>query len=87
MLFSALVDADYRDTEAFYTPYLSAKNRDWPSLAQVLPQMKKAFDARIAQFAGKPDAKGINQLRSDILAHVCGNVARSVHADGADGER
>lgn len=77
MLFSALVDADYRDTEAFYAPYQGAKNRDWPRLAQVLPQMTAAFDARMAQFAGKPDAKGINQLRSDILAHVRGKAAMS----------
>lgn len=70
MLFSALVDADYRDTEAFYAPYQGAKDRDWPRLAQVLPQMTAAFDAHLAQFARKPDAKGINRLRSDILAHV-----------------
>lgn len=77
MLFSALVDADSRDTEAFYAPYQGEKDRDWPSLEQVLPQMTAAFDAHMAQFAGKPDAKGINQLRSDILAHVRDKAAMS----------
>ncbi len=75
MLFSALVDADYRDTEAFYAPYQGKKDREWPGLAKVLPQMTTAFEAHMAQFAGKPDINGINQLRSDILAHVRGKAA------------
>ncbi len=77
MLFSALVDADYRDTETFYAQYEGTKDRDWPGLAQHLPQMTAAFEAHMAQFAGKPDTKGINQLRSDILAHVRGKAAMS----------
>jgi len=77
MLFSALVDADYRDTEAFYAPYQGSKDRNWPSLAEVLPQMTAAFATYMAKFASKPDAKGINQLRSDILAHVRGKAAVS----------
>lgn len=70
MLFSCLVDADYRDTEAFYAQHEGVNDRDWSSLAQVLPQMSAAFDAHMTQFAGQSDPKGINQLRSDILAHV-----------------
>ncbi|MFL9503711.1 CRISPR-associated endonuclease Cas3'', partial [Rhodopseudomonas palustris] len=47
MVFSCLVDADFRDTEAFYgkTDPLA---RDWPALADVLPDMRAAFDRRIA---------------------------------------
>jgi len=67
MLFSALVDADYRDTERFYAAYEGAKDRDWPSLAQVLPQMLAGFEAHMAEL---PLAGEINQLRRDILAHV-----------------
>ena len=77
MLFSALVDADYRDTEGFYAPYQGAKDRNWPSLAEVLPQMSAAFDAHMGQFSGQLDANGINQLRGDILAHVRGKAALS----------
>lgn len=72
MVFSALVDADYRDTEAFYAPYQGEKDRDWPKLAQVLPQMTAAFDAHMAGLSG---AEGINLLRGDILAHVRGKAA------------
>lgn len=75
MLFSALVDADYRDTEAFYAAYEGDKDRDWPTLAQVLPQMTAAFDAHMAAFSGQPDDKGVNQLRSNILAHVRSQAA------------
>ncbi len=71
MLFSCLVDADFRDTEAFYATLEGlGKDRDWPSLQQILPQLTAAFDADIAAFSGKPDPAGINQLRSEILAQV-----------------
>jgi CRISPR-associated endonuclease/helicase Cas3 len=72
MLFSALVDADYRDTERFYASFEGAKDRDWPSLAQAMPQMQAGFAAHMA---GLPVAGEINQLRRDILAHVRGKAA------------
>ena len=77
MLFSALVDADYRDTEDYYAQFEGHKDREWPRLAQVLPQMSAAFDTHMAQFAGHSDPKGINQLRADILAHVRRKAAMS----------
>ncbi|AWD22346.1 CRISPR-associated helicase/endonuclease Cas3 [Fuscovulum blasticum] len=65
MVFSCLVDADFRDTEAFYgkTDPLA---RDWPALADVLPDMRAAFDRRIAGF---PDTD-LNRLRGTILTHL-----------------
>ncbi len=74
MLFSCLVDSDYRDTEAFYTTFEGLKDRDWPALAQVLPQMKTAFDAHMAGLSG---AGCVNELRSKILEHVRGKAAMS----------
>ncbi len=75
LLFSCLVDADYRDTEAFYT---KAEGRDadrnWPSLAQVLPRMIADFDSYMSALSG---SGGVNQLRRDILAHVRGRAALS----------
>ncbi|MDP4034212.1 MAG: CRISPR-associated endonuclease Cas3'' [Pseudorhodobacter sp.] len=72
MLFSCLVDADYRDTEAFYARFEGHKDRDWPALAQVLPELTAAFDAHMADLSG---AGSVNQLRGDILAHVRGKAA------------
>lgn len=74
MLFSCLVDADYRDTEAFYARFEGRKDRDWPALAQILPQLKAAFDAHMAGLSG---AGGVNQLRGEILEHVRGKAAVS----------
>ena len=74
MMFSCLVDADYRDTEAFYARFEGPKDRDWPALAQVLPQLKAAFDAHMAGLSG---AGGVNQLRGEILEHVRGKAAVS----------
>lgn len=72
MLFSCLVDADYRDTENFYAAVEGAKDRDWPSLATVLPEMTARFDAHMAQFSSCGD---INALRKDILVHVRAKAA------------
>ena len=72
MLFSCLVDADYRDTEAFYATFQGQKDRGWPTLAQVLPKMTAAFDEHMVGLSG---AGGVNLLRGDILKHVRGKAA------------
>ena len=68
MVFSCLVDADFRDTEAFYDALEKRqRDRDWPALADLLPDWTRAFDAHMAKF----DNSGpINRLRADILTHV-----------------
>lgn len=72
MLFSCLVDADYRDTEAYYAQ-LNGRipDRDWPTLAQLLPDWRRRFDAHMAGFAPNSD---LNRLRADILSHVRGGA-------------
>jgi len=68
MLFSCLVDADYRDTEAFYSR-LEGRSRDrtWPDFQNLLPGLRQRFDAHMVGFEGSSD---LNQLRAEILSHV-----------------
>lgn len=70
MVFSCLVDADFRDTEAFYGK-TDPKAREWPALADELPGMRAAFDRRIAGFSGGD----LNRLRGDILTHIRARAA------------
>ena len=68
MVFSCLVDADFRDTEAYYAKLKGTNpDRDWPALPDILPQLRMAFENRIAEFDSERD---LNRLRSAILAHV-----------------
>ncbi len=68
MLFSCLVDADFRDTEDFYARLEKrVPARDWPSLQELLPGWIARFDAHMAGF---PATGELNQLRAGILSHV-----------------
>ncbi len=69
MIFSCLVDADFKDTEAFYHALDGrASDRDWPALQDLLPQFIAAFDAHMV---GKGNADtDLNRLRGKILSHV-----------------
>lgn len=63
MVFSCLVDADRRDTAAFYG---EGGDRDWPVLADLLPSWRMAFDAYVAAL---PQGE-LAPLRNQILGHV-----------------
>ncbi|MDE3027790.1 MAG: CRISPR-associated helicase Cas3' [Paracoccaceae bacterium] len=68
MLFSCLVDADFRDTEAFYEALEGRKSqRDWPQLQSLLPEFRSRFEAHMARFGAETE---LNRLRGDILAQV-----------------
>jgi len=75
MIFSCLVDADYRDTEAYYDG-LDGRRRDrsQPALADLLPRFLAAFDAHVAALAATKRAEGrfgaIDALRAEILSIV-----------------
>nr|WP_245155782.1 CRISPR-associated endonuclease Cas3'' [Paracoccus ravus] len=73
MLFSCLVDADFRDTESFYAALDGRRpDRDWPAFADLLSKWRGAFDAHMAGF----DQNGpINRLRGEILDHVLQGAA------------
>lgn len=73
MLFSCLVDADFRDTERFYALVAGHEvDRDWPALAGLLPDFVARFDAHMARFSADTP---VNRLRADILAHVRAKAA------------
>jgi len=69
------VDADYKDTEAFYDKLEGRKHdRDWPALSDILPDLRARFAAHMA---GLPQGGELNPLRRDILAHIRNGAALS----------
>lgn len=69
MIFSCLVDADYKDTEAFYTALESRKaDRAWQPLQSLLPEFLRRFDAHMQSKSDR--TTDLNRLRADILTHV-----------------
>lgn len=73
MVFSCLVDADFRDTEAFYDNLEGRRReRDWPALQSLLPDFTARFAAQMAAFDTSSE---LNRLRADILAHVRAKAA------------
>lgn len=76
MIFSCLVDADYRDTEAFYAKAEGrTPDRQWPSLQALLPQLIAAFDSHVS-ILPKADTT-LNRLRGEILASIRSRSAES----------
>ena len=73
MIFSLLVDADFKATERFYESIGERrKDRDWPTLQACLPRFLEAFDAKMQ--TPPSEALPINQLRGRILDHVRGKA-------------
>ncbi|MBY3433285.1 CRISPR-associated helicase Cas3' [Rhizobium laguerreae] len=69
MIFSCLVDADFRDTEAFYGRLRrSPPDRTWAKLQDRLPTFIKALDDKVAVFP--ESGSDINRCRNDILEAV-----------------
>jgi CRISPR-associated endonuclease/helicase Cas3 len=71
MLFSCLVDADFRDTEAFYAgAQVRGVDREWPALPGIVERLIAAFDAYMAEKRKTATQTALNCLRTKILAHV-----------------
>ncbi len=66
MLFSCLVDADFLDTEKFFSPEKSARRGGYPSLTDLKVAFDAYMDAKASDAAAK--ASPINRHRSDVLA-------------------
>ena len=64
MLFSALVDADFLDTEAFMDEGKASARGVWPELAT----LRASFDVYMAQLAANAPDTPVNRLRARILA-------------------
>ena len=68
MIFSCLVDADFRDTENFYaTAEGKTVDRDWLILSEVVDQLRDNLNNHLAGFESKGK---VNRLRREILSHV-----------------
>ena len=68
MVFSALVDADYLDTEAYYTglkgtPAARGKHPD-------LAELSRRLEAHLDDLQGNAERRGVNDLRAEVLAHA-----------------
>lgn len=73
MIFSCLVDADFKDTEAFYVALEQREaDRNWPSLQALIPDFHARFEAHMAGFSERQTAPGqaLNDVRGRILSHV-----------------
>lgn len=71
MIFSCLVDADFRDTEAFYDHIKGTKkDREWPALGTIIDPLVARFDAHMADKQSGSATSKINRLRDEILTHV-----------------
>lgn len=74
MVFSALVDADFKATEAFYAQEHGPQpERSWPALVDRLDGMIAALDARLARLADMDSP--VIRLRGEIVAQVRGKAA------------
>jgi CRISPR-associated endonuclease/helicase Cas3 len=69
MIFSCLVDADFKDTEAFYAGLENRQpGRAWQQLQDLLPELLSRFEVLMDD---KRDlTKPVNRLRAEILGHV-----------------
>jgi CRISPR-associated endonuclease/helicase Cas3 len=74
MLFSCLVDADFLDTEAFYTRIENAASRRRSRAQQPsLDTLRTALDHHLADF--DPTASDIAGIRARVLGHVRENAS------------
>ncbi|MDD4885882.1 MAG: CRISPR-associated helicase Cas3' [Thiomonas sp.] len=67
MQFSALVDADFLDTESYMDPEKFARRNTWPALDELAAK----FDAHMANLATSVPPSPVNQLRAVILHQCC----------------
>ena len=68
MIFSCLVDADFRDTEHFYAQAKGETiDRDWPTLPKIVDQLRDRLNHHCAELASEGK---VNRLRREILEHV-----------------
>jgi CRISPR-associated endonuclease/helicase Cas3 len=74
MLFSCLVDADYKDTEKFYNNQKQLKaDRIWPELNNNIDMLIVKFNDYMADKQRIAPRSDINSIRADILSAVRAN--------------
>ncbi|QGM98096.1 CRISPR-associated helicase/endonuclease Cas3 [Methylocystis parvus] len=71
MIFSCLVDADFRDTEAFYDRAEGRSSpREWRALPDIVDALRGRFDEHMAKLGARAEATPVNALRAEVLAHT-----------------
>lgn len=71
MAFSCLVDADFLDTEAFYTQATGATvDREWPRLLENVGAYVARFDRYMEDKCAGAEGTRVNVLRAEILRRV-----------------
>jgi CRISPR-associated endonuclease/helicase Cas3 len=70
MLYSALCDADFLDTESFYDQSKSELRRDWPSIES----LGETLQRRMAEFESGAVKSRVNDLRSSIRKQCLNRV-------------
>jgi len=71
MIFSCLVDADFRDTEAFYDRAEGRSSpREWTTLPDIVDALRGRFDEHMAKLGARTEATPVNALRAEVLAHT-----------------
>jgi CRISPR-associated endonuclease/helicase Cas3 len=71
MIFSCLIDADRRDTEAFCASHESwTPDRSWPRLTESIGDLIGLFDRHMADKGASAPDTDVNRLRREILEHV-----------------
>ena len=75
MLFSALVDADYLDTEDYFAGLEGGTKPRGQHPA--LGELRERLNAYLDQLAAGAEASPVNDLRHEVLAHVRGKAAES----------
>ncbi|MEX2375998.1 MAG: CRISPR-associated endonuclease Cas3'', partial [Dehalococcoidia bacterium] len=79
MIFSCLVDSDYRDTEAFYASVEQRETeRAEPSLQGIVEHLVASLDAHMTQKRASAADTPVNHLRQEILTHVRGRASDAV---------
>jgi CRISPR-associated endonuclease/helicase Cas3 len=77
MVFSCLVDGDWRDTEHFYDSTEGLERpREWPTLTDRIEQACSAFDGFMADLETKPSgAPEVTALRRQVRDHALARAA------------
>lgn len=73
MLFSALVDADFLDTER----YMNLEKADRREGAPALASMREALAGHLARLASQAKATSVNRVRADVLRQCIGKALQA----------
>ncbi len=78
MIFSCLVDADFRDTESYYARVEGRRvDRDWPTLPSIIDGRIDRLDQYLASKEAAATVNDVNRLRSAILRAVRARAGES----------